>query len=519
MSASQKKEDIENLKEEFSRRIGQLEKKIKDISKERDALKSGSSVSESVTNSLKEKDEQINQLMQEGTALSHKVLALESSVKKYRHANKEHEETLQLLNDRITTTDNLLATKTERLRELEDTDRKYHDTIVTMKEVTEITTKRAEERESVAERASKQASELQTALEKAWKDISDLNKHHAIEADRYERTINETRQKTRDEMNLSLTGERAEWKKREDSLERGIHEQKAAIQRANERLLWKEEELTKEIQHLNQRCREAEMRNDQLSSSIPDTTRPLIKQIEALQASNESRQATWEALERSLIQQIKESKVNAESAIQNEQEAMNELEEITHKFNSLESELKKERATVKNLNNDLSNERVKVKDLSQQIKEMNVQIEQLKSDKATAEKTIAKYEEKLEKAYKDYRDAEEVRQREKEAERERREEEKKSSLTSSYDTPTKMYGIRKNSSQLDFLQLLADSKELSKLRTDVKEMQTRYSTALEMLGEKEEAVNELRMDIVDMKELYRSQINELLSQMEKKPSK
>lgn len=46
-------------------------------------------------------------------------------------------------------------------------------------------------------------------------------------------------------------------------------------------------------------------------------------------------------------------------------------------------------------------------------------------------------------------------------------------------------------------------------------LQQRHKAALEMLGEKTEEVQELQQDISDVKEAYRDQINELLSQLEK----
>jgi len=46
-------------------------------------------------------------------------------------------------------------------------------------------------------------------------------------------------------------------------------------------------------------------------------------------------------------------------------------------------------------------------------------------------------------------------------------------------------------------------------------LKDRHRAALEMLGEKTEEVQELRADILDVKEAYRDQINELLAQLEK----
>jgi uncharacterized protein YoxC len=57
--------------------------------------------------------------------------------------------------------------------------------------------------------------------------------------------------------------------------------------------------------------------------------------------------------------------------------------------------------------------------------------------------------------------------------------------------------------------------ELKKLKQETEEMRTRYNTALELIGEKDEELEELRADIVDMKDLYKKQINELLEKLER----
>jgi F0F1-type ATP synthase delta subunit len=60
---------------------------------------------------------------------------------------------------------------------------------------------------------------------------------------------------------------------------------------------------------------------------------------------------------------------------------------------------------------------------------------------------------------------------------------------------------------------------LKPLKAEMEQMQVRYRTALEMIGEKEELVEELRHDINDLKTLYRSQITELLEKLDKERKK
>ena len=44
------------------------------------------------------------------------------------------------------------------------------------------------------------------------------------------------------------------------------------------------------------------------------------------------------------------------------------------------------------------------------------------------------------------------------------------------------------------------------LKTELLELDEKYNTVLELLGEKEERIEELNQDIVDMKEAFRAQI-------------
>jgi L-lactate utilization protein LutB len=63
-------------------------------------------------------------------------------------------------------------------------------------------------------------------------------------------------------------------------------------------------------------------------------------------------------------------------------------------------------------------------------------------------------------------------------------------------------------------ELFAEVNDLKEVRNQMKEISGRYNTALELIGEKEEQVEELRADIADMKLLYKEQINELLEKVE-----
>ncbi len=61
---------------------------------------------------------------------------------------------------------------------------------------------------------------------------------------------------------------------------------------------------------------------------------------------------------------------------------------------------------------------------------------------------------------------------------------------------------------------MLELEEMNTVRSQMKEMTQRYNTALQLIGEKEEQLEELRADIQDVKSLYKSQISDLLEKIE-----
>lgn len=53
--------------------------------------------------------------------------------------------------------------------------------------------------------------------------------------------------------------------------------------------------------------------------------------------------------------------------------------------------------------------------------------------------------------------------------------------------------------------------ELPKLQQAYQELQARYTAAVEMVGERDEQLEELQHDLEDMKQLYKQQIQALLA--------
>ncbi|XP_025611476.1 golgin candidate 5-like [Arachis hypogaea] len=63
--------------------------------------------------------------------------------------------------------------------------------------------------------------------------------------------------------------------------------------------------------------------------------------------------------------------------------------------------------------------------------------------------------------------------------------------------------------------LRGEAAVLPGLRSELEALRRRHSVALELMGERDEELEELRADIVDLKEMYREQVNLLVNQIQR----
>nr|KAF6421398.1 TATA element modulatory factor 1 [Molossus molossus] len=487
---------ISSLKDEFTQRIAEAEKKVQLACKERDAAKKEiKSIKEELatrlnssetSDLLKEKEEQIRGLMEEGEKLSKQQLHSSNIIKKLRAKDKENE--------------NIIAKLKKKVKELEE-----------------------------------EAQHL--------KQVGDL---------------------------------------------------RLALQRAEQTAARKEDCFRHEISELQQRLQEAENRNQELSQSVSSTTRPLLRQIENLQATLGSQTSSWEKLEKNLSDRLGESQTLLAAAVERERAATEELLANKIQLSSMESQNSLLRQENSRFQAQLESEKNRLRKLEDEKNRYQVELENLKDDyvrtleETRKEKTLLKSQLEMEKM--------KVEQERKKAvftqETIKDKEQKLFSLSS---TPTmsrsssisgvEMAGLQTallsqdeshdhslgpmsvsangsnlyeavrmgaGSSVIENLQsqlklregeithlqleignlektrsIMAEElvkltsqndeleekvKEIPRLRSQLRDLDQRYNTILQMYGEKAEEAEELRLDLEDVKNMYKTQIDELLRQ-------
>ena len=76
----------------------------------------------------------------------------------------------------------------------------------------------------------------------------------------------------------------------------------------------REEMLKKELADMERRNQEAEARHEELAGKLPDTTRPLLRQIEGMQRTAAAQAQAWQAAEHALQTRLSEAESLAASA-------------------------------------------------------------------------------------------------------------------------------------------------------------------------------------------------------------
>ncbi|KAM6325485.1 TATA element modulatory factor isoform 1-T1 [Podargus strigoides] len=596
---------LSSLKEEFAQRIADAEKKLQVACKERDAAKKEvKTVKEELatrlnTNEtaelLKEKEEQIKGLMEEGEKLSKQQLHNSNIIKKLRAKEKERENTNTKQNKKIKELEEELQHLKQVLDGKEDLEKQHRDSIKQLNSVVERQEKDLAKLQVEVEDLEEQNRSVQAALDSAYKELADLHKANATKDSEAQEAALSREMKAKEELGLALEKAQDEARQQQEALAVQVADLRLALQRAEQQAARKEDYLRQEISELQQRLQEAEGRNQELSQSVTSATRPLLRQIENLQATLGAQTSAWEKLEKNLSDRLGESQTLLAAAAERERAATEELLSNKIQMSSAESQNSLLRQENTRLQAQLEVERNRLKKMENENSRYEVELEGLKDEYAKTledakkEKTLLATQLEMEKM--------KVEQERKKAifvqEAAKEKDRKSFTIETVSSTPTMsrsssisgvdMAGLQTSflsqddphdhsfgpiatsgsnlydairmgagSSIIENLQsqlklregeishlqleignlektrsIMAEElvkltnqndeleekvKEIPKLRAQLKDLDQRYNTILQMYGEKAEEAEELRLDLEDVKNMYKTQIDELLKQ-------
>ncbi|KAJ8560712.1 hypothetical protein K7X08_022572 [Anisodus acutangulus] len=556
--------EVESLREEYHQKVSGLERKVYALTKERDTLRREQNKKSDAAVLLKEKDEIINQVMAEGEQLSKKQAAQEAQMRKLRAQIRELEEEKKGLHTRLEIEEN----KVESIkRDKAATEKLLHETV------------------------EKHQAELATQKEYYTNALSAAREAEALaEA----RANNEAR--------TQLEGRLREAEDREAMLVQALEEVRQTLTRTEQQTVFREDMLRRDIEDLQKRYQASEHRCEELITQVPESTRPLLRQIEAMQETNARKAEAWAAVERNLTSRLQEAEAKAATSEEKERSINERLSQTLSRINVLEAQISCLRAEQTQVTRSLDKERQRAHENRQEYLALKEEAETNEGRVNQLEEEIKELRRKHKQELQEALTHQELLRQELEREKAARLDQERAarsttfvpdqsplmkqksgiengSLThrlssaSSLSSMEESYFLqasldssdnlseRRNAfdgnmspyfmksmtpalrqkegelasymSRLASMEAIRDSlaEELVKMtaeceklrseasmlpgiRAELDALRRRHSAALELMGERDEELEELRADIIDMKEMYREQVNLLVNKIQ-----
>ncbi|KAL2091395.1 hypothetical protein ACEWY4_013658 [Coilia grayii] len=598
---------VQSLKDEFTQRIAEAERKAQLACKERDIAKkeikglreelSTRFNSNETLELIREKEEQIRGLLDEGEKLSKQQLQHSNIIKKLRVKEKDSDARIVKQTKQLKEQEEELKHLQQVLDAKEEVEKQHRENIKKLNAVVERQERELTKLQTDFEELQEKSRSVQAALDNSYKELAELHKANATKDSVAQELALSHQVQAKEELEQALERATEEARMQQEALANQVADLRLALQRAEQQQARKEDYLREEISELQQRLQAAESRNQELSQSITSATRPLLRQIENLQATLGGQTVSWEKLEKSISDRLVEAQAQLAIAVEKERAATDELHGLKAQVASLESQsslLRQEKGRLQGL---LEAEKTRREKLEDDISREHVELENLRGEHTRSleegrkEKLLLTNQLEMEKM--------KVEQEKKKcylAQEALKEKERKALVLSVSEPPTSstpslsrsssisgadhaglhssllaqedsldhsfgsmslsgnnLYEVARlggGSSIMENLQsqlklregeiahlqleiaslersraVMAEElvrltnqndemegkvKEIPKLRIQLKDLEQRHNTILQMYGEKAEEAEELRLDLEDVKNMYKTQIDELL---------
>ncbi|XP_053723904.1 TATA element modulatory factor [Synchiropus splendidus] len=606
ISLKEESSTVQSLKDEFTQRIAETERKAQLACKERDiAKKEIRGLREELASRLnsmdtmeliREKEEQIRGLLEEGEKLSKQQLQHSNIIKKLRVKEKESDTKLIKQHKKMKELEDELKHLQQVLDGKEELEKQHRENIKKLNAVVEKQEKEVRGLQADAEELQEKNRSVQAALDNSYRELAELHKVNASRASEVEEVALSRETQAKEQLSLALEKAQEEARMQQEALANQVADLRMALQRAEQQQARKEDYLREEIGELQQRLQEAETRNQELSQSVTSATRPLLRQIENLQASLGGQTASWEKLEKNISDRLTDAQTQLAVAVEKERSASEELLSMKSQLAALDSQnslLRQEKARLmagfetekskrEKVEDEISRERVELENLRGDHSRM---LEEAKKEKLLLTNQLEMEKMKVEQEKKKCYLAQEAL---KEKERKMTTLEPPASSTPTLSRSSSISGVdnaglhtsiysqddmldqslggmsvsmsstnlyeaarlsggssiienlqsqlklregeivqlqleisileRSRSVMSEELVRLTNQnddmeekvKEIPKLKVQLKDLEQRHNTILQMYGEKAEEAEELRLDLEDVKNMYKTQIDELL---------
>lgn len=219
---------ISSLKDEFTQRIAEAEKKVQLACKERDAAKKEVKTikeelatrlnSSQTADLLKEKDEQIQGLMEEGEKLSKQQLHNSNIIKKLRTKDKDNENVIAKLNRKAKELEEELQHLRQILDGKEEVEKQHRENIRKLNSVVERQEKDLGRLQADKDELEEKSRSTQAALDSAYRELTDLHKASAAKDSEVQEAALRREVKAKEELSAALEKAQEEARQQQEAL-------------------------------------------------------------------------------------------------------------------------------------------------------------------------------------------------------------------------------------------------------------------------------------------------------------
>ncbi|CAL1266451.1 unnamed protein product [Larinioides sclopetarius] len=412
MRVEQAKEsrDITALTREFTQRLSHIEGQLKETIKERNLLQQQLEETKQEIDKrilatdfeeiIKEKDQQIKELTEEGQKLAKKELTHTTIIKKLRAKEDEMDRTIKSQAEKLEDS----MKEVERLRKSigakEEQEKKHIDVIRNLNMSVKKLEKDVSMLKSDLEDSKEKEYSLKRSLDSTYKEFTDLQKAYSAKEKEVEELKSDLELKAKEDLQQKLENANKEAAREKEMLLSEMQELRYTISRSQDEANLREKMFKDEIASLQKRLQEAEERNEELTKNMSSATRPLIRQIENLQATYTAQTISWEKIEKSLTDRLSDAQNHVSHVSEKERAATEKYLEYQSKLTALESQNSLLRQEKLQLTSEIETLRTKIIVLEEnksretytldKVKQnFNAEITKLKQEKLNLENTMS----------------------------------------------------------------------------------------------------------------------------------
>ncbi|KAI3010678.1 hypothetical protein CBS147346_1443 [Aspergillus niger] len=358
----------------YIERIDALQSKLKYLAKEAaESAKKAAATAEpgSVEKQLREKDEKIALLLEEGQKLSKSEMDHRTAIKKLRQQLAENAKIQTESKKKTEKLERDLANAETRAKRAEAAEKRANDSLSAQTKVSRDLEATTAERNALSQTVQELKGQLARAVSRA----------EAAEAKAQSEALEQEKRRAT-QLEEDLASAKIEREISEEKLNREISDLKGTIEQEKERARLLEIELKGEQSALESKMESLRSRAEEASSGVTgDAQAKLLRQIETLQTQYAVASENWQTLEGSLLARLANVEKERDEVARREGEMRRKIREVNLKAKRLEEDLE----SAKEAEHDLEG---KLEERMQELQKTEQKLKKSADDLALAQKDL-----------------------------------------------------------------------------------------------------------------------------------